>query len=84
MVGELRVYLRMLIYMSLCHLPKRAAYWNTKSHKPVHKAVTMHISQNQFDELETFLHISDSDIGRDCFSKLKPLNSHFFSMTTTL
>lgn len=83
-VGELKGYLGMLIYMSLCHLPKRAAYWNTNLHKPVHEAVTMHISRNRFDELEASLHISDPAIDDDCFSKLEPLNSHLLSMTTTL
>ena len=45
-VGELRADLRVFIYMSLCHLPKRAAYWNTDRHKPIHEVVRTHICQN--------------------------------------
>lgn len=82
-VGELRTYLGMLNYMSLCHLPKSAAYWNTKPHKSVHEAVTMHISRDRFDELEASLHISEPTVNGDYLSKLEPLNSHLLSMTTT-
>ena len=70
--------------MSLCPLPKQVAYWNSDPHKPIHEAVTTHIDQDQFDKLETSLHISDPKVNKDCFSKLEPLNRHLLSMTTTL
>ena len=83
-MGKLRAYLGVLIYMSLCPLSKRAAYWNIDLHKPIHEAVRMHIYRNRFDELEACLYISDPDVNGNCFSKLEPLNGHLLSMTTTL
>ena len=46
--------------------------------------MTAHINQTRFDELEASFYISDPDIKSDCFSKLKPLNSHLLAIFKAL
>ena len=42
------------------------------------------MSRVRFDKLEASFHISDPDIQGDCFSKLKPLNSHLLAISKAL
>ena len=74
-VTELRAFLRILVYYSLYPYPKHRELWNTNINKPIYTALTRTLSCTQFTQLEAIIHISDPDIKKNIFSKLKPVNS---------
>ena len=77
---ELRAYLGVLIYRSLYPQARRYSYWAINANQPIHEALAASIGRDRFAELEVNLHISDPDLKGDCFSKLKPLNSHLLKV----
>ena len=77
-VTELKAYLGVLVYRSLYPQAKREDYWTIDINKPIHESLTSSINRNRFAQLEASLHISDLDVGGDCFSKVRTMpNTQF-------
>ena len=75
-ICELKAYLGVFIYESICHQQRRRTYWNRDPNQPRHEVISAHISRDRFDELETSLHTSDPEIGGNCFVKVSPYLHH--------
>ena len=72
-MAEIRVFLGILIYHSLFSYPRHRDLWNLDIRKPIHTDLIYIMSRNYFLQLEASLHMSDPDIKRNIFSKLKSI-----------
>ena len=71
---EIRVFLGILIYRSLFPYSRHRDLWNLDIKKLIYIGLMHIIGYNCFLQLEASLHVSNSDIKEDMFSKLKPIN----------
>lgn len=61
MVGDLKIWLGIVIYMGIFSAPTLEDYWKHDGLHPTHP-ITAYMSLNKFQQIKRYLHISALDI----------------------